>query len=437
MSKNVLFIILVGLFIFIAPFSAQSEGIPLQKDVLLEAPIFGPEDLPEEVTFSLYNSPTALSPIGLQTFQRGQYTVDFEFSKSDGITSGNVARIGANFTNKLALDSDSATGDRTKEIWLGIEAGGAQIGDRTKVSDETLVQLLLSSDASIATYLTLVYEGEDNPLTTIYKGLPISTLSPGSSASSLSSYFSSLPSVSASADGADRGSWQSGAGDNVYVNGSVGIWTATPGQALDVQGFISVNDSIMNPGDTQKVTIYSSKTPNKGAKLEFWAAGNSTYPGHIYLDYGDYTAAINSACKFNVRAMSNGGVTNVIIANAAGNVGIGTTPGDTYKLAVCGSIRAKEIVVDTGWCDFVFADDYALPSLSQVEQFISENKHLPGIPSEAEVKENGVTLGSISSKLLQKIEELTLYVIELKKENEVMKSELGKIQKGFGAGSIQ
>jgi len=437
MSKKALSIILVGLFIFIIPFAAQSGGIPLQKDVLLEVPIFGPEDLPEEITFNLYNSPTAFSPIGLQTFQRGQYTVDFEFSKSDGITSGNVARIGANFTNKLAVDSDSTAGDRTKEIWLGIEVGGAQIGDRTKVSDEALVQLLLESDASIATYLTLVYEGEDSPLTTIYKDLPISTLSPGSSASSLSSYFSSLPSASASAAEATRGAWQSGAGDNVYVNGSVGIWTATPGQALDVNGYISVNDSIMNPGDAQKVTIYSSKTPNKGAKLEFWAAGNTVYPGHIYLDYGDYTAAINSECKFNVRAMSNGGVTNVIIANASGNVGIGTTPGATYKLAVNGSIRAKEIVVDTGWSDFVFADNYKLPSLPEVEQFISENKHLPGIPSEAEVKANGVTLGNISSKLLQKVEELTLYVIELKKENEVMKTELGKIQKGLDTGSIQ
>ncbi|SHF15372.1 hypothetical protein [Dysgonomonas macrotermitis] len=97
-----------------------------------------------------------------------------------------------------------------------------------------------------------------------------------------------------------------------------------------------------------------------------------------------------------------------------GNVGIGTaTPKN--KLDVNGVIRATEVKVETGWADFVFADDYKLPTLKEVEAHISEHRHLPGIPSEAEVKAEGVSLGDMQAKLLQKIEELTLYVIEQNK----------------------
>ena len=126
-----------------------------------------------------------------------------------------------------------------------------------------------------------------------------------------------------------------------------------------------------------------------------------------------------------------------------GNVGIGTTS-PSYTLAINGTVGCKELTVtNTGWADFVFEDTYQLPPLHEIEEFISENKHLPGIPTEAEVKELGVNVGNISSKLLQKIEELTLYMIDLKKditalkkENESLKSQQASIQQElihFGA----
>ena len=197
MSKKMVFVVLISaLFIptFFTPV-AEAGGIPLQKDVYLGSPIFGAEDLPESVTFVLYDSKSATVPIGSQTFFRGEYDVDFEFSKSDGITSGNVARINAEFTNKLDINSDPESGALTKEIWVALEASGSKMGERTLVSDEILVQLLLASDASIATYLTLVYEGDDNPIATIYKALPISSLSSNSLDSSLASYFSTVGSA--------------------------------------------------------------------------------------------------------------------------------------------------------------------------------------------------------------------------------------------------
>jgi hypothetical protein len=105
-----------------------------------------------------------------------------------------------------------------------------------------------------------------------------------------------------------------------------------------------------------------------------------------------------------------------------GNVGIGTTTPDS-KLAVNGTIHSKEVKVDlTGWPDYVFKKEYILPTLDQVEKYIAEKGHLENIPSEEEVLKNGVNLGEMNAKLLQKIEELTLYMIEMKKENESLKN---------------
>lgn len=105
-------------------------------------------------------------------------------------------------------------------------------------------------------------------------------------------------------------------------------------------------------------------------------------------------------------------------------IGIGTTD-PKYKLDVNGIIRAKEVLVETGWADFVFKEGYKLPTLSDVEAHIEENGHLPGIPSETEIKENGgIGLSEMNTKLLQKIEELTLYVIQQNKEIERLKSKI-------------
>ncbi len=92
---------------------------------------------------------------------------------------------------------------------------------------------------------------------------------------------------------------------------------------------------------------------------------------------------------------------------------------DTYKLSVDGTIITTEVVVsnkDEDWSDFVFNEDYTLMPLDELEKNIIKNKHLPGIPSTKEVTEKGVKVGEMQSKLLQKIKELTLYIIQLKKE---------------------
>ena len=100
-----------------------------------------------------------------------------------------------------------------------------------------------------------------------------------------------------------------------------------------------------------------------------------------------------------------------------GNVGIGTT-NPTHKLSVNGTIRAKEVIVESGWSDYVFEDDYRLAPLAEVEAHITAHGHLPGIPSATEIEQNGAKLSELVTLQMAKIEELTLHLIEKEKQLE-------------------
>jgi hypothetical protein len=86
-------------------------------------------------------------------------------------------------------------------------------------------------------------------------------------------------------------------------------------------------------------------------------------------------------------------------------------------LTVRGTIRGCKVKANNlnGWCDYVFDKDYKLQSLSELEKYIKQNKHLPDMPTEKQVLENGIDLGEMNMKLLKKIEDLTLYIIEQNK----------------------
>lgn len=149
--------------------------------------------------------------------------------------------------------------------------------------------------------------------------------------------------------------------------------------------------------------------------------GITTVRGYLSID-----KVTNASYYFRVRDGQNQFSSVFIIADN-GRVGIGTI-NPIYKLDVNGTIRACEARVNATGCDFVFEKNYKLMSLYELEKFIKEKKHLPEIPSAKEVEENGIGIGEMNSKLLQKIEEMTLYMIELKKENEEIKKAITKLK---------
>lgn len=165
-----------------------------------------------------------------------------------------------------------------------------------------------------------------------------------------------------------------------------------------------------------------------GADGIMYGKTHATYPGQFKIMYGGAPAIGNFSVMFYDGTSY---YTNLFI-NPAGNVGIGTiTP--TSKLSVNGAlsctdisangkITTKEVEVTlAAFPDYVFDDEYQLRPLSEVEKFIKENKHLPGIPAAKEVVENGLSLGDMNVKLMEKVEELTLYVIQLQKEVDSLK----------------
>ncbi len=116
------------------------------------------------------------------------------------------------------------------------------------------------------------------------------------------------------------------------------------------------------------------------------------------------------------------------VQGTSGNVGIGTID-PQYPLAVNGVIQAKEVLVNTGWSDYVFDPSYRLAPLTEIDAYVQQHHHLPDMPSSDEVAAKGIGVGAIESKLLAKIEELTLHMIQAEKENRELKERLNNLEK--------
>jgi hypothetical protein len=104
---------------------------------------------------------------------------------------------------------------------------------------------------------------------------------------------------------------------------------------------------------------------------------------------------------------------------------------DGFSLYVGAGILTEkvQVMVQGSWPDYVFNEDYILPSLHELDSYLKQNKHLPEVPSATEVANDGINLGDMDAKLLRKIEELTLYMIDLKKDNENLRSRIEQLEK--------
>ena len=187
-------------------------------------------------------------------------------------------------------------------------------------------------------------------------------------------------------------------------DGNVGIGTISPTTKFHVyESTQNVIGKIETGGANTAAIIYKNN-------YEEWQVGNQAY----------------GAAGFNFASLS--GIKMTI--RSSGNVGIGTTNPDAL-LAVKGTIHAQEVKVDLSvpGPDYVFEPTYDLKPLAEIETYIKENKHLPEVPSAKEMEKNGVQLGEMNMLLLKKVEELTLYVIELKKRDEAQEKEIEELKK--------
>ena len=173
---------------------------------------------------------------------------------------------------------------------------------------------------------------------------------------------------------------------------------------------------------------FTAKTLNT-SRINLNVPGSQDLIDAFTIDVSSFGTAENAARSsyFRVRDIGGGYATPFII-KGNGFVGIGTT-NPTSLLTVAGNINSREVkvTVDAG-ADFVFENNYNLPSLDAVNKYIKENKHLPEIASADEMKKDGINLSEMNIKLLRKIEEMTLYMIEMKEENEKQNQEIKELK---------
>jgi hypothetical protein len=203
-------------------------------------------------------------------------------------------------------------------------------------------------------------------------------------------------------------------------DGNVGIGTATPQANLHVIGEIKAEDNIDNGNIGARLRLsHPGKTANGAAKD--WV---------IYNMSGIYGNSLQFWAYDNIGCTTGGLCSSRLTIMDNGNVGIGTLNPGTFRLAVEGKIGAREVRVTNSnpWPDYVFKENYHLKNLYALESYIKKNNHLPNIPSAQEVKENGIEVSQMNAKLLEKIEELTLYVIELRKDIDKVKSENAELK---------
>lgn len=217
----------------------------------------------------------------------------------------------------------------------------------------------------------------------------------------------------------------------LHVTGAQGTAFAkfTQSNISPVDGVLTIGNGTTGVGNYIPNIVGRTYMPGRSFGVYFTGEAEDVLPT---VDNGMAAVVLDGRSKTsqplvtnNVLAVNSAGV-NLMQVKANGSVAIGTTDTKGYKLAVNGSGIFTKVVVKSyaNWPDFVFHPDYKLPALSEVEQFVTKNQHLPGIPSASEIEKEGVDVGEMNKQLLQKVEEQMLYIIEMNKQLAALSKEV-------------
>jgi hypothetical protein len=227
----------------------------------------------------------------------------------------------------------------------------------------------------------------------------------------------------------------------------VGIGTNAPAFSLDVFGSSKILGHLWaqasfsvgaNDNPFSKFNLVNS---NRTAAIQVNTVGNiKPYQRLMYFEYDNadtkilevqnvtagYTAF---SLKSNGEMDINNGTTPIFHLGTDGRLAIRNNSMETFRIESNGMVRARKVKVDSEtWPDYVFEKDYKLLPLDELEIFLIQNKHLPSVPSEQQIKEEGIDLGEMNVKMMEKIEELTLYLIQQNKELEKQNKELEELK---------
>jgi|GEM_PF-6133323 len=231
--------------------------------------------------------------------------------------------------------------------------------------------------------------------------------------------------------------------------GAVGLLSATTSYGQTYQEY--------NPTSLQTLTLGDASNYNAGLWWSSFIGFNLKRSGNSWLTNGDggsnggsgVAGGISGGLYFlTVPGVAGGVAQSVPDAGMGsrvrmqltpdGNLRVGpTAPSGAHtdaRLSVDGKFVSKSVYVTSqNWADFVFEPTYQRMSLPALEAYLQRNKHLPAIPAAAEVEANGYNLGQMDAKLLQSVEELTLHVIELGKQNQLLQARTAELERQLAA----
>lgn len=240
-------------------------------------------------------------------------------------------------------------------------------------------------------------------------------------------------------------------GGNADISGKLGIGIASPyANKLDVAGASSsepvVNISNATTGinvDVRGLQVSSVTNPGYGIGLQstggymglYGYANATTYTGGAFGVYGYAGGSASSGTRYGIYGYAYGGSENwggyFPTKTYTSELRVGGTQGASgYVACINGKLIATEVRVElqSSWPDYVFSKEHNLMSIDELEEHIYNNNHLPGIPPAYEIESNGIMLGEMQTKTMEKVEELTLYIIQLNKENKELKARLEKLE---------